>query len=227
MKFDTRFETLKLADIVAPPYNPRADIERGSPDYNKLMQSIKQHGMVEPPVVNICNMRCIGGNQRLVVLRDLGWTDVLCSVIDQPDEMKEKKLCLALNKIDGRWDAEKLGVLLRDDEVFSFETGFDVAEAELYRHLEDAHEPDISDYSDDSGENYQLDADDGTEDIAESNDEALDDDGTKTTITRIGVYTCQVSVARYNRLIESIRDKGKFTDGEVVSEIKRRLMGYD
>lgn len=48
MKYETRFEVLKLADLVAPPYNPREDVERGSDEYNALRRSIQQHGMVEP-----------------------------------------------------------------------------------------------------------------------------------------------------------------------------------
>ena len=98
MKFETRFETLKLAEIIPAPYNPREDIEPGTEEYKRLRKSLEDHGMVEPPVVNIHNMRCIGGNQRLSVLRDMGVKEVLCSVIDQPDESKEMKLCLALNR---------------------------------------------------------------------------------------------------------------------------------
>lgn len=135
MKYETRLEMLKLSDIVAAPYNPREDIERGSDEYKALRRSIELNGMVEPPVVNLHNMRCIGGNQRLVVLRDLGWKEVLCSVIDQPDESKEMKLCLALNRIEGRWDTDRLGDLLRDDEVLEFETGFDRDEVLVYRQL--------------------------------------------------------------------------------------------
>ena len=135
MKYETRLEMLKLSDIVAAPYNPREDIERGSDEYKALRRSIELNGMVEPPVVNLHNMRCIGGNQRLVVLRDLGWKEVLCSVIDQPDESKEMKLCLALNRIEGRWDTDRLGDLLRDDEVLEFETGFDRYEVLFYRQL--------------------------------------------------------------------------------------------
>ena len=135
MKYETRLEMLKLSDIVAAPYNPREDIESGSDEYKALRRSIELNGMVEPPVVNLHNMRCIGGNQRLVVLRDLGWKEVLCSVIDQPDESKEMKLCLALNRIEGRWDTDRLGELLRDDEVLEFETGFDRDEVLVYRQL--------------------------------------------------------------------------------------------
>ena len=125
MKFETKFEVLQLADLVTPPYNPRVDMEPDSPEYKALRRSLEQHQLVEPPVVNLHNMRCIGGNQRVAVMLALGMTEVLCSVIDQPDESKEKKLCLALNRIDGRWDTDKLGDLLRDDDVLEYETGFD------------------------------------------------------------------------------------------------------
>ena len=45
------------------------------------------------------------------------------------------KLCLALNRIEGRWDTDRLGELLRDDEVLEFETGFDRDEVLVYRQL--------------------------------------------------------------------------------------------
>ena len=128
MKFEAKFEVLQLADLVTPPYNPRVDMEPDSPEYKALRRSLEQHQLVEPPVVNLHNMRCIGGNQRVVVMLALGMTEVLCSVIDQPDESKEKKLCLALNRIDGRWDTDKLGDLLRDDDVLEYETGVDAEE---------------------------------------------------------------------------------------------------
>ena len=186
MKYETRLEMLKLSDIVATPYNPREDIERGSDEYKALRRSIELNGMVEPPVVNLHNMRCIGGNQRLVVLRDLGWKEVLCSVIDQPDESKEMKLCLALNRIEGRWDTDRLGDLLRDDEVLEFETGFDRDEVLVYRQLggdgegEDADDdPDWDQDEDPDGENA-----DGEE---EDEPAGSDDEPTMgTTVVRIG-----------------------------------------
>ena len=114
MQYKTTFKTIPLADIVECPYNPRVAIERDTPEYDALRRSLEQHEVVEPLVVNIHNMRCVGGNQRLAVMRDMGITEALCSIIDQPDEVQEKKLCLALNRIDGRWDTDKLGDLLRD-----------------------------------------------------------------------------------------------------------------
>ena len=174
MKFETRFETLKLADIIPAPYNPREDIEPGTEEYKRLRKSLEDHGMVEPPVVNIHNMRCIGGNQRLTVLRDMGVEEVLCSVIDQPDESKEMKLCLALNRIEGRWDTDKLGDLLRDDDVVQFETGFDPDELAVYRHLEDTRDPDDWPEGDEDpfGADEDPDAEDGGEEQEDGDEES-------------------------------------------------------
>ena len=225
MKFETRMEVLRISDIVAPPYNPREDIERGSPEYKALRRSIEINGMVEPPVVNLHNMRCIGGNQRLAVLRDMGKSEVLCSVIDQPEEAKEKKLCLALNRIDGRWDTDKLGDLLRDDEVIEYETGFDHDELLVYRQLEDMADPG-ADYFDGDGED--LEDQEGEEPEEDQEDQEPDDEPSfSTTLVRIGHLHFKVEVVRYKRLIEAIRDTGVFDEHEIADEIKRRLLEHD
>ena len=206
MKYETRLEMLKLSDIVAAPYNPREDIERGSDEYKALRRSIELNGMVEPPVVNLHNMRCIGGNQRLAVLRDLGWKEVLCSVIDQPDESKEMKLCLALNRIEGRWDTDRLGDLLRDDEVLEFETGFDRDEVLVYRQLGGDGEGEDAD--DDPDWDQDEDPDGGDTDGEEEGEPAGGDDEPTmgTTVVRIGHLHFKVEVPRYKLLVESIRD---------------------
>ena len=98
MIYKTEYRMWNVAEIVPAPYNPREDMLAGSAAYQALRQSIEEHGLVEPLVVNLCNMHCVGGNQRLTVVRDLGWPQVLCSVINQPDEAQEKKLCLAVSK---------------------------------------------------------------------------------------------------------------------------------
>ena len=227
MKFETRFETLKLADIIPAPYNPREDIEPGTEEYKRLRKSLEDHGMVEPPVVNIHNMRCIGGNQRLTVLRDMGVEEVLCSVIDQPDESKEMKLCLALNRIEGRWDTDKLGDLLRDDDVVQFETGFDPDELAVYRHLEDTRDPDDWPEGDEDpfGADEDPDADEAEEPDAGSGDD--EEPAFNQTIIRIGHLSFKIEVFRYKRLLEQIRDSGIFDEKEIAAEMKRRLLEND
>lgn len=229
MKFETKFEVLQLADLVTPPYNPRVDMEPDSPEYKALRRSLEQHQLVEPPVVNLHNMRCIGGNQRVAVMLALGMTEVLCSVIDQPDESKEKKLCLALNRIDGRWDTDKLGDLLRDDDVLEYETGFDAEEVRVYRLLEDAREPDDDgDYPGDDQEDDEPEPEDD-EPPEDEGDTGEGDEEPRlgSTLIKIGHLSFKVEVYRYKRVVEAMRDRGIFDEKEIAAEWKRRLLHHD
>lgn len=218
---------VKLADIKPAPYNPREDIEPGTEEYKRLRKSLEDHGMVEPPVVNIHNMRCIGGNQRLTVLRDMGVEEVLCSVIDQPDESKEMKLCLALNRIEGRWDTDKLGDLLRDDDVVQFETGFDPDELAVYRHLEDTRDPDDWPEGDDDpfGADDDPDAEDGGEEQGDGDEES--EPRVSDITVRVAHLHFRVEAYRLKKLVDSIRDRGIFDDRSITAEIKRRLLQHD
>ena len=229
MKFETKFEVLQLADLVTPPYNPRVDMEPDSPEYKALRRSLEQHQLVEPPVVNLHNMRCIGGNQRVAVMLALGMTEVLCSVIDQPDESKEKKLCLALNRIDGRWDTDKLGDLLRDDDVLEYETGFDAEEVRVYRLLEDAREPDDDgDYPGDDQEDDEPEPEDD-EPPEDEGDTGEGDEEPRlgSTLIKICHLSFKVEVYRYKRVLEAMRDRGIFDEKEIAAEWKRRLLHHD
>lgn len=229
MKFETKFEVLQLADLVTPPYNPRVDMEPDSPEYKALRRSLEQHQLVEPPVVNLHNMRCIGGNQRVAVMLALGMTEVLCSVIDQPDESKEKKLCLALNRIDGRWDTDKLGDLLRDDDVLEYETGFDAEEVRVYRLLEDAREPDDDgDYPGDDPEDDEPEPEDDEPPENEGDTgEGDEEPRLGSTLIKIGHLSFKVEVYRYKRVVEAMRDRGIFDEKEIAAEWKRRLLHHD
>lgn len=233
MKYKTEFRVLRLADLVEPPYNPRVPIEPDTPEYDALRRSVEEHGLVEPLVVNLHNMRCIGGNQRVTVLMDMGIEEVLCSVIDQPDEAQEKKLCLALNRINGRWDTEKLGDLLRDDDVLQYETGFDAEEVAVYRLLEETREPDGDPMTNpgdppaaDDGEDQEA---EGGEEEEDDDPDAVDDEPQEmgSTVVRIGHLHFKVAVSEYKRLVESIRDAGIFDEKEIAQEMKRRLLSYD
>jgi DNA modification methylase len=113
-------------------YNPRKDLKPGDPEYKKLKRSIQEFGYVEPIVWNKRTGNIVGGHQRYKVLLDLGHTEVDCVVVDL-DETKEKALNLALNKIQGDWDNEKLKDLLQELDTGEFDielTGFDVDEIE-------------------------------------------------------------------------------------------------
>ena len=94
-------------------YNPRKDLQPGDPEYEKLKRSIQEFGYVEPIVWNKRTGNIVGGHQRYKVLLDMGMREVDCVVVDL-DPQREKALNLALNKIQGEWDENKLAELMAE-----------------------------------------------------------------------------------------------------------------
>ena len=114
-------------------YNPRKDLQPGDPEYEKLKRSIEEFGYVEPIIWNERTGNVVGGHQRLKILKELGRTEIEVTVVDL-DEIKEKTLNLALNKISGDWDMPKLKDLLLELDTGEFDieiTGF--GEGEIVR----------------------------------------------------------------------------------------------
>ena len=68
---------------------------------------------VEPIVWNTRTGNVVGGHQRLKVLSDRGDTMAPCVVVDL-DQADEQVLNLALNRIRGDWDTEKLSQLVTE-----------------------------------------------------------------------------------------------------------------
>ena len=123
-------ERKHTADLIPADYNPRKDLKPGDAEYEKLKRSIEQFGYVEPVIWNKTTGFVVGGHQRLKVLLDVGITEVECVVVEM-DAEKEKALNIALNKISGEWDTDKLALLIADLQGADFDvslTGFEPAE---------------------------------------------------------------------------------------------------
>ena len=123
-------ERKHTADLIPADYNPRKDLKPGDAEYEKLKRSIEQFGYVEPVIWNKTTGFVVGGHQRLKGLLDMGITEVECVVVEM-DAEKEKALNIALNKISGEWDKDKLALLIADLQGADFDvslTGFEPAE---------------------------------------------------------------------------------------------------
>ena len=127
------FETRNIMDLVFAGYNPRKDLKPGDIEYESIRRSIREHGYVDPVIINSDNT-IIGGHQRVNVLRDEGDDEIGVIVVDL-DKNREKALNLALNKITGSWDDEALASLLVELKDLDTETGF--SDEEVYKLLED------------------------------------------------------------------------------------------
>lgn len=104
---------MKIDELIPSDYNPRKDLQPGDPEYERLERSIREFGYVEPIVWNRRTGRVVGGHQRLKILKDQGIEEIEVSVVDL-DDVREKALNLALNKIEGEWDIPKLKDLLQE-----------------------------------------------------------------------------------------------------------------
>ena len=136
------FRKIKIADLVPASYNPRKALKPGDKEYEKIKRSIEEFGYCEPVIVNR-DMTIIGGHQRVTVLRDLGYTEIDCIVIEI-EKTKEKALNIALNKITGEWNKELLADLIADLQDSDFDvtfTGFDPPEIEQLMNA--VHDKDI------------------------------------------------------------------------------------
>ena len=112
---------MKLADLHPADYNPRVELQPGDPEYEALKTSLETDGVVVPIIWNETTGRIVGGHQRYKALMDMGVEETDVSVVHF-DETKEKQANVALNRIEGEWDDEKLHDLFAEldtDEIFS------------------------------------------------------------------------------------------------------------
>lgn len=124
------FAKKKVSELIPADYNPRKDLKPGDAEYDKLKRSLEQFGYVEPVIWNKTTGRVVGGHQRLKVLIDMCIKEVDCVVVEL-DEAKEKALNIALNKISGEWDKDKLMLVISDLQAADFDvslTGFDAVD---------------------------------------------------------------------------------------------------
>ena len=115
-----------INELISPEYNPRqiTDDEMG-----KLKNSIKEFGYISPIIVNKHNNHIVGGNQRCLALKQLGYTMIDVIYINEQDINKEKALNIRLNNLSGEWDTNKLQNILDDLKLQEFDvslTGFDI-----------------------------------------------------------------------------------------------------
>src|ERR1017187_8685666 len=130
------YQSVPVAKLIGmgAPYNPR---RIDSAQLAALGRSLRTFGAVEPVVVNRRSGRIVGGHQRVKAAEAEGIESLAVVWVDL-DETGERQLNLALRKISGEWDEEKLGALLLElsaaGEDISL-TGFD--DSELQKILAD------------------------------------------------------------------------------------------
>ncbi len=132
-------DKLPIEQVKFAPYNTR---KMRKNEFRKLVESIKTYECYEPLIVNSRTWHVVGGNQRLRALIELGYKEVDVVIVDLSIE-KEKLLNLALNRIQGEWDFDKLPLLIEElsklPDIDLSLSGFDSSEVDKF--LEGLREP--------------------------------------------------------------------------------------
>lgn len=134
-----KVQNVKISKLKLAEYNPRKISEK---DLASLKKSLEKFGFIQPVVINK-DFTVISGHQRIKAWKELGHDDVPTIQLSV-SKNEEKALNLAMNKIGGEWDIDKLYTVMNDlritDEL-EF-TGFDEKEVSkiLDQFMEDDEE---------------------------------------------------------------------------------------
>ena len=116
---DLEVKQWKIDDLIGAEYNPR---KLSDEQKQTIKDSIKRFGLVDPVLVNINTERkgiIIGGHQRTMIARELGFKKIPCIELDLTLE-KEKELNVRLNKNTGEFDFDLLSEHFEDSELISW-----------------------------------------------------------------------------------------------------------
>ena len=107
---EMKIENVAIDSLHPDPANPRTI---GKEEMEALTRSLRQFDFVQPVLARREDSIVIGGHQRLVAARRLGWKTVPVIFLDLTVE-QSRLLNLALNKISGEWDQELLARMLAE-----------------------------------------------------------------------------------------------------------------
>ncbi|MBI2859181.1 MAG: ParB N-terminal domain-containing protein [Chloroflexi bacterium] len=105
-----QIEQVPIGNLRPDPTNRRRISDQ---DLEALTRSIREFGLVDPIIARREDSTAIGGHQRLLAVRRLGYKTVPVIFLDVTVE-KARLLNLALNKISGSFDQELLARLLSE-----------------------------------------------------------------------------------------------------------------
>jgi len=105
-----QIEQIPIGELRPDPANPRRISDR---ELETLTRSIQEFGLIDPIIARREDKMVIGGHQRLLAARKLGYRKVPVVLTDLTIEQAHL-LNIALNKISGSFDQELLARLLKE-----------------------------------------------------------------------------------------------------------------
>ena len=107
---DLQIVQVPIDDLHADPKNPR---KISAEELDRLTRSLREFGFLQPVIARHEDHIVVGGHQRLVAARRLGYKTVPVIFVDLSPEQSHL-LNLALNRISGDWDEQLLARMLAD-----------------------------------------------------------------------------------------------------------------
>ena len=138
MKWHT--EIRKLSELKEWEDNPRTISDKA---YKRLKEAIEKRGFHDVIKIDENNV-VLSGNQRLKILKELGYEEVECKVPDEKLTQRQKEqVALESNIQDGEWDMDKLAEGFSD---VMEEIGFGDLLPDIVEEVEedDYEEPEVS-----------------------------------------------------------------------------------
>lgn len=103
-----KYELRRIDQLQNWEDNPRTITE---PDFERLQEHIRRLGVYKPLLINQNNI-VLGGNMRLLALKDLGISEVMCSIVLTDNQQQMIEYSLSDNDQMGVTDEQKVAELV-------------------------------------------------------------------------------------------------------------------
>ena len=108
-------EAYDINDITPNPTNPRVIRDEKFQALVKSIQEFPDMTMVRPLIINQENI-ILGGNQRYMAMKEIGFTTVPCQKVDWSEE-RQKEFLIRDNTNYGEWDWDALANDFNSDDL--------------------------------------------------------------------------------------------------------------
>lgn len=106
----------KIDDLATNELNPRKIDRKAYDQLKKSLEDFPEMKNLRPIVIDEDNI-ILGGHQRIYVLKDLGYTDVLVKQVTGFTEKQKREFIIKDNTASGSWDTDIIANLWDTDEL--------------------------------------------------------------------------------------------------------------
>jgi len=105
--------TIPISQIKPYPDNLRVILTSKDLEFQQIDKSLEKYGNLQPVVINTRTGYLLSGHQRVAVYKARGAKEIEALFVDLDPELEQEAL-IAVNKISGRWNYEKLSIAFNE-----------------------------------------------------------------------------------------------------------------